>query len=161
MTHTFRPGERFLWPAGNGRRVRTGLVDRWVPPRPGGVGRRGSWMVRLDPIEGVDKGLTAWLYPEEMFPLNTPAAELASHVAAVQVRRFGESMPSAELVASLSEAVTLIREALHRAFPEAYTETRPSDHQCQICGMPVPAGWLECEPCAGGEDAAAKRAADV
>lgn len=152
MTHTFSPGDRFLWPAGNGRRVRTGVTTSWLRPRPGGA--RGRWAVTLDPIPDVETASGTWLYPEEMFPVNTPAAVLAGHVAAVQERRFGESIPLVELTRSMADAVTLVREALHRAFPETVT-------RCAVCATRVPAGAVECQDCAGGEDAAAKRAADV
>jgi len=167
-THTFEPGDRFLWPAGNGRLVRSGEAVRLLPAssRPGGV--RARWEVRVDPIGDVDAGGVMWLFPEEMFPLNTPASVLAAHVAVVQERWFGVHVPTPDLVRSLDEALALVREALARAFPEAASGHVPdgcpacaAPARCAVCGADIGSGEVECQRCAGHEDAAAKRAADV
>jgi hypothetical protein len=85
---TFKPGDRFLLPAGNGRVVRTGSILEWAPPV--SLVGRGQWFVEIDPDPSLPcAGYKTWFTPDRLLPTTATAEEIAAYVAARQAEWFG------------------------------------------------------------------------
>lgn len=85
---TFKPGDRFLFPAGNGKVVRTGSILEWAPPV--SLVGRGQWFVEIDPDPSLPcAGYKTWFTPDRLLPTTATAEEIAAYVAARQAEWFG------------------------------------------------------------------------
>jgi hypothetical protein len=88
----FKPGDRFLLPAGNGKLVRTGTILSWqnpINPR-----SEGSWFVEVDAIPeapGITpaaEGWKSWFKSADLLPADASQADIDAYVAERQARWF-------------------------------------------------------------------------
>jgi hypothetical protein len=79
---TFKVGDRFLLPAGDGTIVRTGTITHEIP---------GKWQITTDPYDHgdhVSEGFTTWKRSEDLLPTDASRADIDAYVKRWQARAY-------------------------------------------------------------------------
>jgi hypothetical protein len=81
---TFKVGDRFLLPAGNGKLVRTGTITEEMPD--------GQWQVAVAPHDTGEgwtiDGFTTWMRSEDLLPADASQADIDAYVKRWQQRAY-------------------------------------------------------------------------